>query len=146
LDIRRGTREELGEVGALLEASGLPPLPSGISLSNLLVGIEQDSVIGVVALEVAARRGLTLWVAVSAEHRARGLGTSLLRSLISRAHELGLREIYAVTRDASKCFAALGFKPVSHGAVPGEVRSMRAYREHCHDATEAMRLELGTRF
>lgn len=146
MDIRRATRQELDEVGALLEAGGLPPLPSGISLADVLVGISEDSVIGVVALDVVARRGLTLWLAVAADHRGRGLGTSLLRGLISRAQELGLRELYAVDRGAAKLFLALGFKPVPTGEVPGDVRSIRACREHCRDVTEVMRLELTTRF
>jgi N-acetylglutamate synthase-like GNAT family acetyltransferase len=67
LDIRRATREELGEIDALLAASGRPPLPPRVSLANVLVGREADCVIGVVALEVVARRGLTLWAAVAAD-------------------------------------------------------------------------------
>jgi N-acetylglutamate synthase-like GNAT family acetyltransferase len=145
LDIRRATREEIGEVNALLEASGLPPLPTGISLSNVLVGLEQASVIGVIALEVVARRALTLWAAVSPEYRAKGLGTSLGRSLIARAQELGLRDLYAVPRNESSFFVGLGFSPVSRGAVPDEVRFMRAFRDECDDSTEIMRLELKTR-
>jgi len=145
LDIRRATRDEIGQVNALLEASGLSPLPTGISLSNVLVGLEQGSVIGVVALEVVARRALTLWAAVTVERRAKGLGTSLGRSLIARAQELGLREIYAVPRDASDFFVGLGFSPVSSGAVSDEVRFMRTFRDECDDSTEIMRLELETR-
>ncbi len=143
--IRRAQQEEMEEVGALLEASGLPPLPTGISLSNVLLGLEKGSVIGVVALEVVARRGLTLWAAVAAEHQSRGLGKSLLRSLIARAHELGLREVYMVTKTASKLFAQLGFFPVSGAAVPFEIRFLRAYPDQCAESVEVMRLELETR-
>jgi N-acetylglutamate synthase-like GNAT family acetyltransferase len=145
LDIRRATRDEIGEVNALLEASGLSPLPTGISLSNVLVGREQGSVIGVIALEVVARRGLTLWAAVSEEHRKEGRGRSLARSLVARAQELGLRELYAVPRDAVGFFAGLGFSPVSIGSVPDEVRCMRTFRNECGDSTEIMRLGLETR-
>ena len=145
MNIRRATREEIGEVNTLLEASGLPPLPTGISLSNVLVALEQGSVIGVVALEIVARRALTLWAAVSAEHREKGLGTSLGRSLIARAQELGLREIYAVPRNAANFFVGLGFSPVSRASVPDEVRLMRTFRDECDDSSEIMRLELETR-
>ena len=145
MDIRRAKRDEIGQVNALLEASGLSPLPTGISLSNVLVGLEQGSVIGVIALEVVARRALTIWAAVSAEHQAKGLGTSLGRSLIARAQELGLREIYAVLRNASNFFVGLGFSPVSRGTVPDEIRFMRAFRDECDDPTEIMRLGLETR-
>lgn len=145
MEIRRATREEIGEVNALLEASNLPPLPTGISLSNVLVGREQGSVIGVIALEVVARRALTLWAAVSPPHREKGLGTSLGRSLIARAQELGLRELYAVPRNAADFFAGLGFSPVSISAVPDEVKFMHSFRDGCDDSTEIMRLGLETR-
>ncbi len=135
----------MDEVGALLEASDLPPLPTGISLSSVLLGIEKGSVMGVVALEVVARRGLTMWVAVAGEHQGRGLGKTLLHSLIARAHELSLREVYIVTKTASKFFAQLGFSPVSRAAVPSEIRSLRAYPDHCAESAEVMRLELATR-
>jgi N-acetylglutamate synthase-like GNAT family acetyltransferase len=86
-----------------------------------------------------------LWAAVSAEHRAKGLGTSLGRSLIARSQELGLRELYAVPKNASDFFVGLGFSPVSRESVPDEVRFMRTFREECDDSTEIMRLELETR-
>jgi N-acetylglutamate synthase-like GNAT family acetyltransferase len=145
LDIRRATREEIGEVNALLEASGLSLLPTGLSLSNVLVGLEKGSIIGVIALEVVARRALTLWAAVSPERRGTGLGTSLGRSLIARAQELSLREIYAAPGNAANFFARLGFSPVSRAAVSDEVKFMRTFRAECDDSTEIMRLELETR-
>jgi N-acetylglutamate synthase-like GNAT family acetyltransferase len=58
---------------------------------------------------------------------------------------LGLREIYAVPRDAADFFVGLGFSPVSRGAVPDEVRFMPAYPDQCDDSMEIMRLELETR-
>ena len=146
MDIRRARREEMGQVGALVEASGLPPLPAGIPLSNTLVALERGCVVGVVALEVAARRGLTAWLVVDAEHEGKGLPASLLRSLVSRGEELGLREIYAVTRGAADAFAEVGFDPVVHAAVPGEIRSLMGYPDPPDDSLEVLRLEMETRF
>ncbi len=145
LDIRRATRQELGEIDALLEASGRPPLPLGVSLPNVLVGLEAGSVIGVVALEVVARRGLTLWAAVAADHPAEEVLPSLVYSLIARAQELGLREIYALNGNSLDPLAAFGFAPISAGAVPNEVRFMRCYPKQSEAASQILRLELETR-
>ena len=134
------------QIGALVEASGRPPLPAGIPLSNTLVALERGCVVGVVALEVAARRGLTAWLVVGPEQGDLGLPASLLRSLISRAQELGLREIYAVTPDAADGFAEVGFSPVAHAAVPGEIRSLKGYPDASDDSLEVLRLEMETRF
>ena len=65
MDIRRARREDLTEVDALLKANSLPPLPMQFSLSNVLVALDQGSVIGAIALEVVARRGLLQPAAVS---------------------------------------------------------------------------------
>ena len=145
MDIRRATRDEIVEVTALLDTSGLPPLPAGIPLSNVLVGREGGSVIGVIALEVVARRGLSLWAAVSAEHRGKGLGTSLGRSLIARSQELGLRELYTAPGEASDFFVKLGFSPISRGAVPDDVAFRRAFPDELDDSAEIMRLDLEAR-
>ena len=130
----------------MLEARGLPPLPPEVRLSNVLSGSEEGSLVGVAALAVGSRRGLVVCVAVSAERAADGLETSLVRSLVSRAEELGLRELYAAPGVAPETLAPLGFKPVPRDAVPGEIRTLRVYRERCQDAPEALRLELATRF
>ncbi len=145
LDIRRARREEFGEIDALLEESGRPPLPPGVSFPNVLVGLEAGSVIGVVALEVVARRGLTLWAAVAADHPAEQVHPSLVHSLIARAQELGLREIYALNGNSLDPLAAFGFAPISPGAVPNEVRFMRCYPKQSEAASQILRLELETR-
>lgn len=145
IDIRRATREELSEVGTLLEANGLPPLPRAIALSNVLVALEQGAVIGVVTLEVVARWGFTRWTTVAQAHEAGGVRASLLRSLIARTHELGLRAIYLLTETAPKIFGDLGFAPVSQEEVPREVQTIRSYRDVDAGTAEVLRLELETR-
>ena len=129
----------------LIEARGLPPLPAAVPLSNTLVALEGGCVVGVVVLEVAARRGLTAWLVVGAEPGNGSLPASLLRSLVSRAQELGLREIYAVARGTADAFAGVGFSPVVHDAVPGEIRSLKGYPEPQDDSVEILRFDMETR-
>lgn len=96
-------------------------------LSNLLVGLEAGSIVGAVALDVVARRGLIVAVAVSGEHQDGNVAASLVSSLIARAHELGLRELYAPSRVAGDVLTRYGFGEVPEGGLPDEVRSMRSY-------------------
>ena len=145
MDIRRARREELTEVDALIKANRLPPLPMNISLSNVLVALDQGSVIGAITLEVVARHGLFRSAAVSQADQDGTVGESLARSLIARAHELGLRELYLRTDRASEFFAALGFLPILRAAVPGEIRSTREFREQYPESAEVMRLDLESR-
>jgi N-acetylglutamate synthase-like GNAT family acetyltransferase len=146
LDIRRGAPEERKEIDGLLAACGLAPLPRAFPLSNVLVALEGGRVVGVVALEVVTRRGVAFGLAIASEAGRDGLGTSLLRSLVSRAQELGLRDLYAVPGDEEALFEPLGFHAVDPGNVPPEIHTAATFREAAGDGSVVLRLELATRF
>jgi amino-acid N-acetyltransferase len=145
MEIRRATRDEVAEVDALLAASGLPALPQGQSLSNLLVALEDGTVVGAVALEVAARRGLLRSLVVREGHRGKGLGSGLVSSLISRGHELGLRDLYVLTETADDFFTGREFTVVDRADVPPEIRATREFREQCPESARVLRFQLETR-
>ena len=146
MDIRRATRDELRRVDALLEGAGRRPLPPGFALSNLLVALEAGSVIGVVALDVVARRALCFGAVGASDHPPGEVLSSLMRSLVARAQELGLREIYAWDGDAREALATLGFTPAPADAVPNEIRSLRSFPEDPQQLSSLVHLELETRF
>jgi amino-acid N-acetyltransferase len=145
MEIRRAVPSNLEQTASLLQAAGLPPIPHGFLLQNVLVCLQSDRVIGVVALEVRGLRGLVRSLAVDPSHSRQGVGTSLLESLMARAHELSLRELYLLTEDSQEFFAKRGFVPVSRESVPQAIRSTREYREQCPETATVMRLPLATR-
>jgi amino-acid N-acetyltransferase len=145
MEIRRALPGNLEQTASLLRAAELPPIPGGFPLHNVLVCLQSDSVIGVVALEVCGLRGLVRSLAVDPSHSGQGVGTSLLDSLMARAHELSLRELYLLTENSQEFFASSGFVPVSRESVPQAIRSTREYREQCPETATVMRLELATR-
>jgi N-acetylglutamate synthase-like GNAT family acetyltransferase len=142
MDIRRLTPDGLRQVAALIDAAGLPALPQGLPLSNVLVALGDGAVIGVVAMEVVGLRGLVRSVVVEPENTGRGVGSSLLRSLVARAQELSLRELYLITEDAQEFFSKAGFEAVPRDDVPGEIRSTLEHREQCPEDATVMRLRL----
>jgi amino-acid N-acetyltransferase len=145
MDIRRATPDDLGQVAELLDAAGLLPLPGNLPLANVLVALGDTAVVGVIALEVRGRRGLVRSVAVESGHSRQGVGTSLLQSLLARAQELGLRELYLLTEGAAEFFGNAGFVAVPRDSVPAEISSTREYRELCPESATVMRLQLVTR-
>jgi N-acetylglutamate synthase-like GNAT family acetyltransferase len=70
---------------------------------------------------------------------------SLVRSLVARAQELGLREVYAALGSLSGALPALGFQPVAPGPVPDEVRFLRSYPKAPEADAPVLRLPLETR-
>ena len=141
----KATRKDLDAICGLLEANTLPALPSEIPLSNVLVVVSEGSVVGAIALEVVSRRGLLRSAVVAPSHQGKGVGTSLVASLVARAHELGLRDLYLVTEDASEFFSRFGFSAVERTTVPREIQTTREYREQCSDSAAVMCLPLSTR-
>lgn len=144
MEIRKASRDDVAHVDALLEANSLPKLPRDEARSNLLVALEGGEVVGGVALEVASRRGLLLAVVVAAEHRRKGIGAGLISSILARAHELGLRDLYLLTEQASEFFSGRGFTPVERSAAPPEIHSTSEFRG-CPESAQLMRLPLETR-
>ncbi len=144
MNISRATAEDLNRAISVLDAAGLPPLGSDLPLANILVALEDSAVVGVIALEVRGLVGLVRSAAVAPNNQ--GVRSSLLQSLLARALELSLRELYLQTEeDADGFFAKAGFSSIPRDAVPHEIRSTREFREGCSDTATVMRLPLATR-
>ena len=144
--IRRASSDDLSQVASLLEATGIQPLPAGLPLANILVALEDSEVVGVIALQVAGLRGLLWPAAVGACDSADSVRNSLLQTLLARANELSLRELYLLTEKHVDFFAGLGFVEIAHEAVPVEIRSSREYGQLRSETTTLMRLQLASRF
>ncbi len=144
MNIRRATVDDFDRATSVLDVAGLPPLGSDLPLANILVALEESAVVGVIALEVRGLVGLVRSAAVAPNHK--GVGHSLLQSLLARALELSLRELFLLTEDAEGFFAEAGFSSIARDAVPPEIHSTREFRERCSDTATVMRLQLATRF
>ncbi len=146
METRRATQRDLEQIRSLLKETGLPALPSNVPLSNVIVALDGDETVGGIALEVRARSGLLRSAVVSPDRRRKGIGASLVQSIIARAHELGLRDLYLFAEDATEFFAAVGFAPIDGSEVPSEIRATRVYKERCTESALVMRLPLATRW
>jgi len=143
--IRRATSDELGPVASLLQTAGHQPLSAALPLSNIFVALQDGTVVGVIALEVTGLRGLVWPAAVDPSYSGSDAPTLLLQTLLARAHELSLRELYILTEKDGEFYTATGFAAISRETLPPEIYSTRAYRDQSESA-QAMRLQLATRF
>ena len=143
MNISRATAEDVKRATSVLDAAGLPPLGSDLPLANILVAGEDSAVVGVIALEVRGLVGLVRSAAVAPNHP--GVGHSLLQSLLARALELSLRELYLLTDDPEDFFAKAGFSSIPRDALPPAIRSTREFRERGSEPATVMRLQLASR-
>ena len=142
MQFRAATEYELGEVSSLLAEAELPPLESGLVLANLILALDDSKVVACVGLEAYGRSGLVRSMVVAPHRRSSGLGRELFRSLLARAYELGLKELFLLTVDAEGFFTKLGFASVSRDETPAQVQDIREYRELLSETATLMRLRL----
>ena len=146
IDIRRAHRDERDRISALLAAAELLELPKWLRLANLLVAVEDDGeVVGAVALEVRARRGLLRSVVVDSNHRRSGVGSGLVHGVLSRASELGLRDLYLLTENEAPFFERFGFREVAREEVPREIQRTSSFAEECPESAVVLCRALETR-
>ncbi len=144
--IRRAASDDLGRIASLLQTAGLQPLSSGLPRANVLVALEDDAVIGVIALQVTGLSGLVFPPAVGPPDSGDDVRNSLIQALLARSHELSLRKLYLLTEGDEAFFAEVGFVPIADEVVPWQIRSSRAYRDQRSETATLMQLKLVSRF
>jgi N-acetylglutamate synthase-like GNAT family acetyltransferase len=127
--VRRAERGDLPQAEALFKQADLAALEPTPLLSNVLVAEIDDHVVGAAVLDVFGRSGLVRALAVAPDRRRRGVGREIFRSLLPRAHELSLNQLYVIAAAGREFFTALGFEPVAPDEVPMAVLSARRDRQ-----------------
>lgn len=143
-EVRRARREDLEGVRALLDQAGLPPSPPGLALQNCLVALDGRGVVGVAAFELRGLRAHLFALAVASPWRGRGLGTSLLESILARTHELSLRDVFVLPGEEDAFFEKRGFVAADWSELPRDLRRAPTLAARAPD-TPLRRFPLATR-
>lgn len=139
---RRAVEDDLAEISVLLAEADLPSLETGQPLSNLVVALDDSQVVACVDLEIYGRSGLVRSMVVAADRRTNGIGRELFRSLLARAYELGLKELFLLAADAEGFFTKLGFAAVPRERAPGQIRDSKEVQGFYPETATLMRLAL----
>ena len=125
----------------LVFATGLPR--GGLDDAELwCVKGEGGRIVGVAGLETRGRQGLLRSVAVDKDHRRAGVGTSLVRHVISEARVKKMSEVYLITETAPLFFEKLGFSSIDRSQVSGNVLDSVEFKEACSETAPVMRMDL----
>jgi amino-acid N-acetyltransferase len=125
---------------ALLEAAGLPTTGVPRTLGDFLVADAGDGVAGAIGLERYGSGALLRSAVVRPGDQGTGIGTLLVRALLDRARDGGLREIYLLTTTAERWFPRFGFASIEREQVPDAVRASVEFREACPASAAVMRM------
>ena len=145
VEIERARAEDADDVLRLVQANQLTTDGLLDHLASILVARIEGRIVGTAALELHADGALLRSVAVSADVRGCGLGTSLTRSALRMANDLGACDVYLLTFTAEQYFQRFGFRSLDRGEVPPSVRESVQFTHACPSNALVMRKELERR-
>ena len=140
--VRPATAADYPAVIALLEAASLPTAGVPRALGDFLVADTEAGLAGAIGLERYGSGALLRSEVVRPGDQGTGIGAALVRAVLDRARESGLREIYLLTTTAERWFPRFGFTPVPREQVPDAVRASVEFREACPASAAVMRLQV----
>lgn len=129
-------------VVALLTLVGLPIHGVDKQINDFLVAREDQRVIGCVGMEAYGESCLLRSLAVHPDFQGKGLGVELMRQIISRARERGMRQAVILTHTVEQLAMRFGFERIPRESVdPRLAQSWEFQSTGCQTAV-CMRLHL----
>jgi amino-acid N-acetyltransferase len=141
VSIEPAKSEDLPEILALLERSGLPLIGYADHLATALVGRKGQRIVASAAMELYGPAGLLRSVAVDESWRGHGLGQRMTQAALALSRKHGAGAIYLLTETAQPFFERLGFQAVERSAVPTTVKASLEFTIACPDTVQAMVLQ-----
>jgi amino-acid N-acetyltransferase len=139
MKIRNATNSDFPAVEQLLLSSRLPIEGVRENFSGFVVAEEAGTIAGAIGLERYGSAALLRSAVVSPANRGAGVGRQLVESLLQRAKEDGIDEVYLLTTTAEKYFPRFGFARTTRAAVPQTVKESAEFRGACPDTAVVMR-------
>jgi amino-acid N-acetyltransferase len=140
--VRPATARDWAEIDRLLRVRALPTDGARKHQAGFLVAADGSSVTGCIGLERYGSVGLLRSLAVTEQSSGRGVGTALVRALLTRARALEIETLYLLTTTAADFFPRFGFEPVPRTALPASLSASEELRGACPASAVAMRLTL----
>ncbi len=137
--MRLSSNPPLADVAALLARCGLPSDDiEPAQLADFVVAVNDRHVLGVAGLQCLGAAALVRSVGVDPAQRSRGLGSTLLDAVETRARERGVRQLYLLTNDAAGFFARHGYAALQRCAAPAEIQGCSQFGLSCCGAATLM--------
>ena len=129
--LRPARIDDLASISRLLSDSHLPLDGVADALPDFAVAESEGSLVGVAGLERCGRYALLRSVVVSEAWRSRRLGRALVERVIADADSRGVPSLYLLTTTAERYFPMFGFREITRGEVPDDVRETAEFQGAC---------------
>lgn len=111
-------------------------------ISDFIVVISDDKIVGTVGLEIYGKTALLRSFAVDDAYRSKNFGTVLYEDILTYAKLNKVNKVYLLTTTAEKYFAKKGFSIISRIDVPPEIKNTAEYNSICPSTAVCMFKEL----
>jgi len=142
ISIELASASDAKSVITLLTEVGLPTHGVGEQIKNFLVAREDGQVIGCVGLETYGESCLLRALAVRPDFQGKGLGLELMRQIISRARQQGLKQAVILTHTVERLAAKIGFERIPRESVDPRVAQSWEFQATACQQAVCMRLNL----
>jgi amino-acid N-acetyltransferase len=142
--MQTATAIDLPAVLELLEANKLPTAGVQDHLEHFLLEFTGSDLTACAGLEVHDHAGLLRSVAVADSHRAMGLGSKLVQTILEQARNQKLSSVSLLTETAHDYFPRFGFEITPRESLPESLHASAEFRGACPDSAIAMTLRLET--
>jgi N-acetylglutamate synthase-like GNAT family acetyltransferase len=138
--VSAATEADVEAIKQLLVMNDLPVAGVDDHWKTFVVAREGNQIVGCGGSEAYRNAALIRSIAVSPEHRSRGIGRLLVRQLLDRLSSRGIREFYLLTTTAQDYFKKRGFKQCDRDEVNPQLLASREFQDACPDTAICMRL------
>jgi amino-acid N-acetyltransferase len=139
---RSATFLEEPALRVFLEAAGLPAEDISTERQEFLLACQDGQIVGSVALERVGADALIRSLAVTREHRGKGLGVALTGRAIEMARSQGLCALYLLTTTAREYSLRRGFEVIDRREVPAGIFALPQFESLCPATATCMRMRI----
>lgn len=117
---------------ALLQVADLPVVDlTDADMHNFFYCGQASAPFALVGIEFCGIDALLRSLVVAPDHRARGVGSALVRHAENTARERSVQTMYLLTTDAESFFERCGYEIAKRESAPAEIRETREFSEFC---------------
>jgi len=141
LGIRLATFKDYKSITSLLQSVSLPTQGVKKHLSNFVVLLDGETLIGTGGMEIYGDKALLRSLAVHPDYQNKGFGQRLYKRILENARKLNINELYLLTETAERFFAKMGFEKISREEADERVKVSEEFLSICPSTAACMRLK-----
>lgn len=139
---RSASPSDWHNVSNLLQSAKLPLDGVEEHITDFLVAVRGDHLVGCAALERYDSTGLLRSLAVTEAERGTGLGKELVQRILNAARGDGIKQMVLLTETARGFFPRFGFREITRAEVPPPALASVEFRTVCPQSATVMMVDL----